>query len=562
MEISQPYQIKPDHLAKLREYIEKEVFVRRSEQRFFPEGGPWIMDFRRVCLDPGFLDVYTEVFYERFKDRYPFQVGGMEVAAIPLVSAIIMKMRERGMPVNGFFIRKSRKKTGLLKMIEGRLTDDPVILVDDLINNGNTLDRQLKVMEEAQKKIIVFFTLLRFRSMVAYEKYTKQGLLVDGLFSLADFQGTLNTNLLDNERQKVPQEHFSVQWYFKVADSRLEAVVPKAGVVFDEERVYMGSDRGIMFALSRRDGSVVWQHRIGLGPWGSSRDKEIYSTPVLHNGRLYFGAFDGNVYCLDAVTGKRLWVSFEADWISGGLALSPKRNMLYVPTVYGSPGKGGGLTALDVTTGKVVWRTRFASAIRSTPCIIEDEEKMFIGGEDGLFSALDLDGGQILFSFQCQGAIKGVAAYNVDLRMAVFCSLDGRVYSISSTTGLLLWKADIGLSNYGAPCIWHDRVFVCSLDKNLYCLDLKTGKRLWSFPARARIFSSPRIYRDQLYFGANDARMYQINPENGRQIGFFQAVERITNPVIMDEKTGDIFLETYANELLCLKNTSQSDLHS
>lgn len=88
---------------KIRAYITEEVFVRQGQARIVPETSSWIMDFRRVCLDHGFLDVYTDIFYERFKDRYPFQVGGMEVAAIPLVSAIVMKMRERGMPVNGFF---------------------------------------------------------------------------------------------------------------------------------------------------------------------------------------------------------------------------------------------------------------------------------------------------------------------------------------------------------------------------------------------------------------------------------------------------------------------------
>ncbi|MDP2837983.1 MAG: PQQ-binding-like beta-propeller repeat protein [Candidatus Moranbacteria bacterium] len=536
---------------KIRAYIVKEVFVRQGEQRFVPDTSEWIMDFRRVCLDPGFLDAYTEAFYERYKDRYPFQVGGMEVAAIPLVSAIIMKMRERGMPISGFFIRKSRKKTGLLKMIEGKLTDDPVILVDDLINNGYTLDRQLAVMTEAKKQTIAFCTVLRFRSLETYQRYFDQGVSIEAFFTLDDLPVALGTR--PKQTEPLPKKKFEVKWYFKSPDALLEAVVPKSGVVFDEERLYVGSDCGVLWAINRIDGTAVWQHQIGLGPWGSKRDKQIFSTPVLYQGKLYFGAHDGNIYCVEALTGKRLWVSFEADWVEGAPALSEKKNILYVPTLFGMRGRQGGMVALDVMTGKALFRVRTQAALRGTPLVVDEQEQVYIGGEDGTLFAFDMNDGHTLWTFRSGGAIKDAPIYDSVSQAVIFSSFDGAVYKLDVKTGLLLWKYDIGLANYSAPCLWQDRVFVNSLDKNLYCLDLKTGEKLWSFPARARIFSSPRVYRDRVYFGANDARMYEIDPQTGRQTGFFQAVERITNPVVFDEKTGDFYLQTYANEIYCLR---------
>jgi orotate phosphoribosyltransferase len=61
---------------------------------------------------------------------YEYQISGLETAAIILVTGMAM---ETGM--NGFYIRKSRKKHGLYNMIEGRLSDAPVIIVDDLMNS-------------------------------------------------------------------------------------------------------------------------------------------------------------------------------------------------------------------------------------------------------------------------------------------------------------------------------------------------------------------------------------------------------------------------------------------
>lgn len=308
-----------------------------------------------------------------------------------------------------------------------------------------------------------------------------------------------------------------------------------------------------MHALSRTDGSIVWQHRIGLGLWGSKRDKEIFSTPVLHTGRLYFGAYDGNIYCLEAATGKRLWVSFEADWIAGSPVINTGGTKLYVPTVFGGQKNRGGVVVLDTLSGKVVWRTRFTSPLRSTPLLVEEKQRVFVGDEGGTVSSLESGTGQVLWSFQTGGAIKDAPVYDEQSEAIIFSSFDGGVYKLAIETGLLLWKFDIGLSNYSSPCLWQDRVFTCSLDKNLYCLDRETGKKLWIFPARARIFSSPRVHNGAIYFGANDARMYKIDPPTGRQIGSFQTVERITNPVVFDQKTGDFYLQSYANEVMCLR---------
>jgi outer membrane protein assembly factor BamB len=90
-------------------------------------------------------------------------------------------------------------------------------------------------------------------------------------------------------------------------------------------------------------------------------------------------------------------------------------------------------------------------------------------------------------------------------------------------------------------------------------LESTTGNKIWSFETKTRIFASPRILNGSLFVGANDARMYEINPENGKLLNSFQVTERITNPVLMNPETGVLFLQTYANEVFCLKNKIMSN---
>lgn len=543
----------PTPIEILRQAILTEVFVKQGQERIVDANAKWLMDFRRVSLQPEFLNAYAEAFYERFNKDLPFQVGGMEVAAIPLVAAIIMKMQEKGVSVNGFFIRKSRKKDGLLRMIEGKLTDDPIILVDDLINSAYTFDRQIKVLEEMQKKVKVLFSILRFRELDTYKKYAEQNIRVESIFSLDDFKSSLGIGLLKKNTEPVPQENFKMMWFFKSNDPKLEAVIPKSAPAIDSERVYFGSDRGIFFALNQSDGTVAWQCHIGL----KSKGQEIFSSPVIHQNKVYFGAYDGNVYCLDTITGKRLWVSFDADWIHGSPIVIAEKNFLIVPVMFGTWRRKGGIIALNMQTGKKIWQREVEPAVQSTPVYAHTLHSFFVGSEDGTVFCLDTSTGAIRWTFKTGGAVKESPAYDESSGLLIIASFDGNIYALSAKNGLLQWRYETGAANYGAPIVDQERVYFASLDKYVYCLDIKTGSKIWEFETRARIFTSPRIYEGKLYFGGNDARFYELDPVTGKQDGFSQTTERITSPVAYNPETKHFFLSTYANELYCLvKNTN------
>lgn len=67
------------------------------------------------------------------------------------------------------------------------------------------------------------------------------------------------------------------------------------------------SDSGLL-AVSLADGSVLWQAEVGgamvyTAPYTNDGAETIESTPVLLDGQLWFGASDGNVYCVDAADG-------------------------------------------------------------------------------------------------------------------------------------------------------------------------------------------------------------------------------------------------------------------
>jgi outer membrane protein assembly factor BamB len=60
--------------------------------------------------------------------------------------------------------------------------------------------------------------------------------------------------------------------------------------------------------------------------WSYDTGRYVYSSPAVHNGKLYFGCHDGNLTCLDAVTGAKIWTCSTppgSDTEPGGIMGSP-----------------------------------------------------------------------------------------------------------------------------------------------------------------------------------------------------------------------------------------------
>lgn len=530
----------------LKEIIQEEVFITKDRARIVgPSGGEeaWLFDFRNILLVPKYLNIVADIFLDEHEKDYPYQVGCLEVAAIPLVSAIAVKSLERKKSVNAFFIRKSRKKQGLMRMIEGNVTDDPIILVDDLINSGNSFLKQIKILADLGKNVREIFALVRFRDLSEYTFAQERNMPIKTLFSLDEFGITIG------KRHAPIPEGFSVKWRFASAGANYFYVNPKSAPILDDTRVYFGSDAAYFWALNQSDGSVAWKKRVGIVP----RGKAIFSSPALHNGVVYFGAYDGNVYALDAETGKTKWIFMEADWIGSSPALAPDMNLLFIGLEFGLFKKHGGIGALNMETGEKVWESRTSDLTHGSPTYSKKYGVVVVGSNDGVVYAYRAKNGALLWQVKTGGPVKASLAFDEERGYIAFGSFDGNIYIVRVKDGSVAHTFPTGAGIYSTPFIRGDLLYVASLDKNLWCINLKTFAVAWNFITSGRIYASPIIADDSLFIGSNDGRLYELDPETGKQKSFFQATERIVNVITYNKTTRCFFVPTFANELYCLE---------
>jgi outer membrane protein assembly factor BamB/orotate phosphoribosyltransferase len=505
---------------------------------------PWIFDFKGILLKPDFLALAAAAFWETCAKRYPFQVGGLESASLPLLGAICMKGIERGTPINGFYIRKSRKPDGLQKSIEGTLTKDPIILIDDLMNSGGTFLKQMEILKKEGRKPVTLFSFVRLRPLEAYSFAKEAGAEIVSLFSLQDFDVEFPP------KERASSDTFEIKWSVDFPGASYFYRVPKSSPAFDSKRVYFGTDDGTMRAHTQGDGSEVWKFRI-YGP--GIHKKTIFSTPAIHEKTLFFGAYDGNFYALDTETGKKKWVYMDADWIGSSPAIAPDFGLIYVGLEYGLWNKKGGIVALDMRTGGKKWEyISMPHYTHASPSYSSKYHAVGIGSNDGVFYLFGANDGDLKWKLQTKGEIKASCAFDEKRGYVIFGSHDGKMYIVNLRDGKILSTLSTGAWIFSTPLVVGDRVYVTSLDKKVYCVNLDTFDIEWSFTASGRIFSSPLLVGDYLYVGSNDGRFYEIEATSGKNTAFLQVAERITNKAAYNPATKRFFIRTYGNELLCI----------
>jgi outer membrane protein assembly factor BamB/orotate phosphoribosyltransferase len=536
-----------------KEIIERRVFLNYKENIDSKEGD-WIMDFRSVCLDENFLELFVRGFFETFSDIDNFQICGIETASIPLLTAIIINSKKYRKNVTGFYIRKSRKKHDLCKLIEGNFDPSKVtIVVDDILNKGNSLLKIIKVLEDEKIKVTYVYTILRYRDIDSYTAITDRGIKIKNLLELNDFKNSLT---ICNVTNKTPLKElpYDFRWKFTTKGYKnLGMVVPKSAPIIYNGKIYFGTDSGIFYCLDKNTGKSVWQYKILFGGGG----KRIFSSPVVHNNIVYFGAYDGNFYALHSETGKIVWIYHDADWIGSSPCVSARNDYVYVGLEYGLFSKRGGVVCLTANDGKEVWKDYHNGLTHCSPFCSDKNNLLFCGSNDGILRIYNSKTGKKLKEFDAKAEIKYSFAENVSGTITTFGTMDGKCYMVNNKTLeiTLCFKALFGI--YSTPAWYKDILIVGSLDKRVYAYDSKKHEVVWVQETEGRIYCSPLVYKNFVYIGSNDGRLYKIALEDGEIAGFLQFSERIVNKIIIEKPMDHstiIYVPTHTNEIYCLED--------
>ncbi len=145
------------------------------------------LDLRQTLMRPRGVALAGQLALERLRSGPSVEaVGGMVVAAVPFVSAILAAAAKDNDPIVGFFVRKETKKHGLGRQIEGAFSADmQVALVEDTTTTGGSTLDAVTAVEQAGGKVARVLTLVD-RGEGAREAFSERGLSLEAIFGRED----------------------------------------------------------------------------------------------------------------------------------------------------------------------------------------------------------------------------------------------------------------------------------------------------------------------------------------------------------------------------------------
>jgi orotate phosphoribosyltransferase len=146
---------------ELIDILVREAYFERQVTLSSGKTSDYYLDCRPAMFLPRAMFLAGELMLESVRAAEVAQIGGMAVAAIPVISAIIAAAYRHEVQLRGCFVRKETKAHGMRKRIEGAFRPElTTAVLDDAITTGASTLEALAALREAGANVTHCFALV------------------------------------------------------------------------------------------------------------------------------------------------------------------------------------------------------------------------------------------------------------------------------------------------------------------------------------------------------------------------------------------------------------------
>ena len=294
------------------------------------------------------------------------------------------------------------------------------------------------------------------------------------------------------------------QWEYKIKGLR-QAIVSADGVLMDGQ---------LYFELCYRKGSFFESQLIRLNL--NEREPEalfarphvIRSMGIALEGRFYFNAFSGMMYCINGADGRVIWETSlgdgNPDWhicVDGG------RLFAYNQVMY----------CLNRETGEILWRSGQNPEHANCHILIRGD-RLFHGVSGGPVYCMEKSTGNMLWQYGEKQYVRSCAF--LDKRTLMACTAGGSILLLDAEDGALLSEVNTGGALYMEPLIREGKVYLGNDNGDMVSWEFGADRGLVeSFRYRAgQKVSTPAVLDGEaLWFGTEDGYLYCLDAGSGKE---------------------------------------------
>ncbi|MCE5199749.1 PQQ-binding-like beta-propeller repeat protein [bacterium] len=245
-----------------------------------------------------------------------------------------------------------------------------------------------------------------------------------------------------------------------------------------------------LYAIDLDTGNKKWQY-----PSEQPLSSPIKSTPAIYEDNIYFSSVDGNLYCIDAETGRFEW-AFQT---RGPIRCSP----VVIDGVVYVAADDNSVYAIDAETGDATWNRPFVAKDDFAQGIAIGSGMAVVACMDGNLYGLSLSTGKLRWMARLSEAPVRTAPIIVDNQVVM--AIGGVIYGFTVRSGQMKWMIKLPHDAAASPASDGVDIYIPCTDKKIYAYTL-TGRQptmKWTSPADigTNLMSNP-IVADKVVFVA------------------------------------------------------------
>jgi outer membrane protein assembly factor BamB/tRNA A-37 threonylcarbamoyl transferase component Bud32 len=339
-------------------------------------------------------------------------------------------------------------------------------------------------------------------------RFSSIDVMKEALIASAKKTGLLNKLPAAVKSLSRDKTEVTAAWKFECEDEIRGTPAYSGGTVF------IGAYDNNLYSLNATNGEFIWKFATEGG---------IVSRPVTVESNIYIGSEDQRLYCVNIRSGQEIW-----SYYSNG----PIRSSPYFAEGHIFVGSDDAyLHAVNALSGRRAWRVDAGSPVRSTPLLVG--ELVYFGTEDGDLFCVDLRG-NVKWRFKAKRALTSSPIYANGI--IYIGSVDTLLYALDAKSGYIIWRFRMSKASISTPFITDNYLFTGSVDSHIYCVDIHSAREIWNFATDNQVTSSPITYQDSVYCGSVDGAMYCLEFRTGRLRWKYQTGGPITgSPVIAND---------------------------
>lgn len=255
------------------------------------------------------------------------------------------------------------------------------------------------------------------------------------------------------------------RWHWSAQQVLLSGVTLSA----EGDKLYLGSAKGEVFALSSEAGQVVWQ---------TSLSAEVLSVTE-YAGRVFARTANGRLQALDAISGRVLWI---LDHDQPSLSVRGMADPVFVANGMLLGWEDGTVELVLQENGERIWETRIAlprgrsdieRMIDVQANLLFDGLKVYAAATQGKLTAMDVQSGRSAWTSDAPTWV-GMALANERLFVV---SPDDTIKAISSDSGRGLWAQEaLKYRRLSRVVAWSTWVLCSDMEGVLHLLSAQTGE--------------------------------------------------------------------------------------